>query len=492
LTTDENIMPASDLQDRLGYLVSYSSQLMFISSDVARQSNILDTFIAQSTEQIEVALITAVTTTPLAKYREKLYQQLISKTQTADFNRPLNQLLAELNHHDGAIIISITQAENLPNKLVKELWDLVLQSRFSNNKQHLNILLFAQESWARETQLLLGSKSGDKPLLINTSTRVDSLQTESNSDLDKLIALKRKKFAERLQQRAQKPGIPTVFLKRKSVIAAFILVFISLFIAILSWQYPEQLSSLISGKPSPTSTLPPTESAIEKDATNLEIPGTEIKQEPPYLELEAISELAKPEIVEQQISTAMESEPDPLVTDWQSAIAQVEKKSAQFLADKSAQAPENNNNELGQSIVQIDTETKVENQTPQVIPQIENKLAQNGFEQVEKLKLNTTIIKSAVTTMALQKGTYYIQLLAMVDNDLLQQNIDEQKISAQSWVYQTQRFGGNWYVLLLQQSYPSFAAAKAAIDVLPANLLAQSPFVKSANVIQQEIAANMR
>jgi DamX protein len=65
-------MAASDLQDRLEYLVSYSSQLMFISSDVARQSNILDSFIAQSTEQIEVALLAAVTTTPLAKYREKL------------------------------------------------------------------------------------------------------------------------------------------------------------------------------------------------------------------------------------------------------------------------------------------------------------------------------------------------------------------------------------------------------------------------------------
>ena len=145
-------MAASDLQDRLEYLVSYSSQLMFISSDVARQSNILDSFIAQSTEQIEVALLAAVTTTPLAKYREKLYQQLISKTQSADFNRPLNQLLADLNHHDGPIIISITKGENLPNKLVKELWDLVLQSRFTNNKQHLNVLIFAQGPWARDTQ----------------------------------------------------------------------------------------------------------------------------------------------------------------------------------------------------------------------------------------------------------------------------------------------------------------------------------------------------
>ncbi|MDP5040524.1 MAG: DamX protein, partial [Paraglaciecola sp.] len=110
MTNDENSMATSDLQDRLEYLVSYSSQLMFISSDVAKQSNILDTFIAKSTEQIEVALIAASTTTPLAKYREKLYQQLVSQTKSTDFNRPLNQLLAELNHHDGPIIISVTKA----------------------------------------------------------------------------------------------------------------------------------------------------------------------------------------------------------------------------------------------------------------------------------------------------------------------------------------------------------------------------------------------
>lgn len=477
-------MAASDLQDRLEYLVSYSSQLMFISSDVARQSNILDSFIAQSTEQIEVALLAAVTTTPLAKYREKLYQQLISKTQSADFNRPLNQLLADLNHHDGPIIISITKGENLPNKLVKELWDLVLQSRFTNNKQHLNVLIFAQGPWARDTQRLLGSKSGDKPLLINTLTSADSLQTELNSDLDKLIASKRKKFAERLQQRAQKPPTPIVFLKRKSVIAAFILVFISLFVAILSWQYPEQFSLLIEGKQSSLTVNQPPQSVTETQARELAISSIQDKQETAEIKVEVLPALLVSEIVTQALP---KSEADLLVTDWQSAIAQVEIKSAQFLQDKSELALKNDSNELNQS---IETSTIIENLAAQTISEVDDKIAPSdlGLGAATQSKVSL----QAPLPVTLEKGTYYIQLLAMADNTLLQQNINEQKISEQSWTYETQRFGGSWHVLLLAQSYPSFAAAKAAIDVLPANLLAQSPFVKSANTIQQEIATNMR
>jgi DamX protein len=475
-------MAASDLQDRLEYLVSYSSQLMFISSDIARQSNILDSFIAQSTEQIEVALLAAVTTTPLAKYREKLYQQLISKTQSADFNRPLNQLLAELNHHDGPIIISITKGENLPNKLVKELWDLVLQSRFTSNKQHLNVLIFSQGPWARVTQRLLSSKSGDKPLLINTLTSVDSLQTELNSDLDKLIASKRKKFAERLQQRAQKPQTPIVFLKRKSVIVAFILVFISLFIAILSWQYPEQFNFLIEGKQSSLTVNQPIQSVKETQTKELAISSTQDKQETAEIKAEVLPVLLMPEIVEPPLPEA-----DLLVTDWQSAIAQVEIKSAQFLQDKSELALRNDSHELNQS---IEASIIIENLAPPTLSEVDNKIAPSelGKEAAtqSKISLQTPL------PVTLEKGTYYIQLLAMADYALLQQNIDEQKISEQSWTYETQRFGGNWHVLLLAQSYPSFAAAKAAIDVLPANLLTQSPFVKSANTIQQEIAANMR
>jgi DamX protein len=55
--------------------------------------------------------------------------------------KPLNKLLEPFNNHNGSILTSVFLVEKLPIKLVKELWNLVLQSHFVNNKQHLNVLL---------------------------------------------------------------------------------------------------------------------------------------------------------------------------------------------------------------------------------------------------------------------------------------------------------------------------------------------------------------
>jgi DamX protein len=497
MTNCENIMPASDLQDRLQYLVSYSSQLMFISSDVARQSSILDTFIAQSSDQIEVALLSAATTTPLAKYREKLYRQLISQSKIADFNRPLNQLLSELNQHDGPIIISITKAENLPSKLVKELWELVLQSRFTKNKQHLNILVFAQEAWARQAQKALSSKSGDKPLLINSTTSVQSLQNEMSTDLDKLIALKRKNFAERLQQRTNAPQSQQPLLKRKSVIGGFIFVFVALFLAMLSWLYPEKVAELLN--------------RVKIDKSPAIIQGIDLNAESIVQEIAPVptadsdeNALSTPQDVTavksaetiEEFNLANNSNADPLVTDWQTAISQVERNSAQFLQLKSVHTAEltsensSTNTTLDDNLAEFNnvSEEQVIRPPEQSSDSGKQNELSNQFKPLSQLPWISPIPLNKLTT----NGTYLIQILAMSDRSLLEQNIKEQNVSEQLWYYETQRFGGSWHVLIYNHVYPSFSAAKAAIDSLPANLLAQSPFVKSAIAIQQEITANVR
>ena len=103
-------MAASELNNRLDYLISYSSQLVFVCSDkIQQQSKVIESFLALQNEQADLALLTANELTPLVTYREKLFRQLVSQSQTADFNRPLNQLLASLNNHSGPILINIFQ-----------------------------------------------------------------------------------------------------------------------------------------------------------------------------------------------------------------------------------------------------------------------------------------------------------------------------------------------------------------------------------------------
>ena len=205
----------SELNNRLDYLISYSSQLVFVCSDkIQQQSQVIESFLADQNEQSDLALLTANELTPLVTYREKLFRQLVSQSQEADFNRPLNQLLASLNNQDGPIFISIFKGEKLPNKLVKELWDLVLQSRFANNKQHLNVLIMGLSDWAESAKLGLRAKSKDQPIILNSQSDIQYTETHEFSDLESLIQGKRNKFAQRIENRQYQPNISSSIYKK--------------------------------------------------------------------------------------------------------------------------------------------------------------------------------------------------------------------------------------------------------------------------------------
>ncbi len=133
----------SELHERLEYLVNYSSQLIFVSGEsIAQQQKTLEAFVFQQHDDTEIAYLTAQENMEPSDYRRQLCRQLLGQV-VGSFVRPLNELLSDLNSHEGPILIAITQAHNLPDALLQELWDLVLQSRFAGNKQHLNVLLFA-------------------------------------------------------------------------------------------------------------------------------------------------------------------------------------------------------------------------------------------------------------------------------------------------------------------------------------------------------------
>ena len=162
---------ASELHSRLEYLVNYSSQLIFVSGDsIAEQQRTLESFVFQQSDNTELAFITAESDMQVTDYRGTLCKQLLGQV-VGSYIRPLNELLAGLNHHDGPVLITITQAQHLPNSFLQELWDLVLQSRFANNKQHLNVLLFGESDWAEQAKEWLPAKNTNTPLLISSQSR---------------------------------------------------------------------------------------------------------------------------------------------------------------------------------------------------------------------------------------------------------------------------------------------------------------------------------
>lgn len=484
-------MAASELNNRLDYLISYSSQLVFVCSDkIQQQSKVVENFLAQQNEQADLALLTANELTPLVIYREKLYRQLISQSQKADFNRPLNQLLASLNNHSGPILISIFQAEKLPNKLVKELWDLVLQSRFSNNKQHLNVLLMGLSDWAESAKSGLGAKSKDQPIVLNSQNDIHQIETDEFSDLESFIQDKRKKFAKRIEDRHQQTYESKPIYKKWWAATLFTLVFLAIFSGILGWQYPEQVSSLMSYFKTPLSTQaqPDNTSAVIELAEP--VPENTISSKPQAVEVLALP--TKIPMVEEVSSK------DALVTDWATASGKLKEQSNKVLL-QSSKVEESINimeieslgSEQPTKVAELDIEIntvddyKIEDNVVLTPLSKQQKLPLANFEQSQNsgfLRPKHDLI------LALPAENFVIQIAAMANVSILNEYVREEQLDQQLWLYKTQRYGADWYVLLKNQHFPSIDDARAEIFNLSAGMIRNNPFIKSLRQVKQEIS----
>jgi DamX protein len=493
-------MAASDLQKRVEYLVSFSSQLIFVCGSGTRQSQVLNAFLTEQTDNVEVAVVSASTTTPLASYREKIYRQLVSTHDRVNFSLPLNQLLVPLNQHDGPVLISISKAENLPKQLLKELWEVVLQSRFANNKQLLNVLLFADESWAKQAKNGLTSRSGEKPVLLNSAEAIQALQHAAGSELDKMILAKRKQFAQRLQQRGERPASVKPLSQRKWLIGSLSTLFIAIFTGILAYLYAEQITEFYlqntTNIPSESTvkTLPPIDGEILApslvDSQSANVTG--------------IAQTAMPqtdtELAQQVDTTDTLSTPDPLVTDWHSAIRKVDENANKIL-ELATPTPEkvDGNSSITEGIPAnadslAPSTIEVFSMATATVSPLDNEVmatvtpANVMSESAPTSKTTSGAELSLQALLEQHAKAYVIQLSAMHDV----QSINEIQVNLPTpdayWQYQTLRFGGDWWVLLHQQFYPSLEAARQAISQLPQALQNLQPFVKSVQQVRQEIS----
>jgi DamX protein len=486
-------MAASELNNRLDYLISYASQLVFVCTDkIQQQSQVIESFIAHQNEQVDLALLTANELTPLVTYRERLFRQLVSQSQTADFNRPLNQLLAPLNNHSGPILINIFQAEKLPNKLVKELWDLVLQSRFANNKQHLNVLLMGLSDWAESAKSGLRAKSKGQPILLNSQADIQPTETHEFSDLESFIQDKRQKFAQRIEERHYKPFESTSIYKKWWVATLFGFVFLALFTGILSWQYPQKVTAVMSYINTQISTQK--QPVVPSDVITLAEPvSVKTKQV-------ASQSIEKPVVLEHTPIVKAVSTKELLITDWSTASAKLEEQSNKVRLqtsniDEPIVVEVKQPSEVKQAFIIKDTKvqtSKVNDYQVEDIVAAEaiGKQLEIELGRVEKNQMSSFFSFEPDVLLALPAKNFVIQIAAMANIGILQDYIKDNQLSQQLWLYKTQRYGGDWYVLLKNQDYPSIEDARAEIINLEDAMLGNTPFVKSVGQVKQEISAS--
>ena len=223
----------TDISQRLEYLVAHSSQMVFITGEEAAvQQGFVEAFLGQQSRKANIAFMSARRGKSEPFYRQKLAEQLDLKIPR---NQSLAQAFAARDNKAEAVLIAITCAENLPEDVLRELWDLVLQNRFARNGEQVNILMFGEHEWAEEVKTWLPTNNNDKPVLLTTQTLEYDEETEVEGDLDEMIANRRKLFQQRMQARADEGNASVSLLHswwfRLVLVAVFLVCFSSILLS---------------------------------------------------------------------------------------------------------------------------------------------------------------------------------------------------------------------------------------------------------------------
>jgi DamX protein len=467
----------SELHDRLDYLVNYSSQLIFVSGDsIAEQQRTLEAFVYQQKDNTELAFLNANASMEISDYRRELCRQLLGQI-VGSYIRPLNELLAQLNLHEGPVLITITQAEHIPDQLLQELWELVLQSRFASNKQHLNVLLFGESSWAEQAKQWLPAKNTNTPLLISSQS---VSRDEFSGDIDKLLKQRRAAFDKHLADRHAE-SYPSTINRLRSPWLWFTgcILFISCFALIMSLQYQDSLSSLFSpindkGELSQGARAQITLPQKQKSTITAQIiPPEDIP--------------AAPVVSESQNVTSDLADNRRVASSFADALAQT-----QITTDATA-AP------VTETLVPEDSSSEVSTLTP---PEPVQAQITTEVDTVETPKTRVDEDKATLlppkadaemqlaneTLLTLTKdNNYWVQLASLKDVQLLKNYLKDNDLLDTTLVYKTQRFGGDWYVVLWRHPLATLQEARDMLAALPNIEGRAEAFIKRGRQIQQEL-----
>lgn len=471
---------SSELHDRLEYLVNYSSQLIFVSGDsIAEQQRTLESFVFQQADNTELAFITANDDMQVTDYRRDVCRQLLGQV-VGSYVRPLNELLADLNHHSGPVLITITNAQYLSNQFLQELWDLVLQSRFANNKQHLNVLLFGESEWAEQAKQWLPAKNTDTPLLISSQSVT---RDNYGSDVDKLLAQRRAAF-DRYRQAKGQAHIETRPNRLRSpwLWLAIVLVFLSSFIALLGWQYGATLSTLFNPIEQTETTASDTKESVSPDRADSEPPQViSVPKQPDEPAEEPSAQIPENSRVVSSFNDALKTIPvqqaaSPAIEEGgtDTSMNNIQPEATQRPpVDKAKDAPAQRD----------DTPVTVTE------PPLESATDDNISNITEDTSTDTDV--DTFTLLSdVDPARYYIQIAGMKDLPLARDFLSDHSLSDKVSVYKTQRYGGDWYVLLWQASGASLQEAREMTKSLPAFPGREAVFVKSGQQIQRELTTS--
>lgn len=477
----------SDLQERLEHLVNYSSQLIFVSGDsIAQQQRALEEFLSVQKENTEISYFTSELTMESPDFRRIICRQLLGQ-KVGSFVRPLKELLKDLHEQPGPFLLCIKQAQTLPNPFLQELWDWVTESKKLSPNHHVNVILFGETAWAEKAKKWLPKRNSSRPVLLSTQS-VDSTKFDVNA-LENLMAEERAVFSLDMFRRDE---FSSPIVTQKWFIVSVLVLLLSVFIGLMSWQYPDHVKSLLQ-----TGSLPP---EVDINADQLAIRNEQ-------LEIDRKEDIADETAADEKIPDNLE-----LVSSWDEAkqtsdtkidalkLSIDEKKEVQeqdALATAKLDEPslnsETSTSDLAiedaegdfavpdiLSVEQLDATLGNQLLSPSQDDELEDELA-------PEQSIATLYEFDEATLLALSEPAVLLQLSGIQNRSVLNEFIADNQLQDIVWVYQTTRYGGAWHVVLFKQRFDSLNAARQATELLPESVRLTEPFAKDLTQIKLEI-----
>jgi len=477
----------SELQERLEHLVNYSSQLIFVSGDsIAQQQRALEEFLSVQKENTEISYFTSELTMESPDFRRIICRQLLGQ-KVGSFVRPLKELLKDLHEQPGPFLLCIKQAQTLPNPFLQELWDWVTESKKLSPNHHVNVILFGETAWAEKAKKWLPKRNSSRPVLLSTQS-VDSTKFDVNA-LENLMAEERAVFSLDMFRRDE---FSSPIVTQKWFIVSVLVLLLSVFIGLMSWQYPDHVKSLLQ-----TGSLPP---EVDINADQLAVRNEQ-------LEIERKEDIADE-------TAATETVPDnlELVSSWDEAkqtsdtkidalkLSIDEKKEAQeqdalttAKLDETLLNSETLNSDLSVedaegdfavpdilSVEQLDATLGSQLLSPSQDDELEDEIA-------PEQSIDPLYEFDEAALLALSEPAVLLQLSGIQNRSVLSEFIADNQLQDIVWVYQTTRYGGAWHVVLFKQRFDSLNAARQATELLPESVRSTEPFAKDLTQIKLEI-----
>ena len=83
---------------------------------------------------------------------------------------------------------------------------------------------------------------------------------------------------------------------------------------------------------------------------------------------------------------------------------------------------------------------------------------------------------------------YVVQMMGMADKAAIENFIDAHQLTDITHVYTTQRYGGNWYVMIFNRPLNSLAEARESMRNLPDYPTKSDAFIKGGAQVLEEVA----